>query len=88
MAYSRQARHYLLDPRFQIKWTSYLVIVVLAVMAGLGVLIAPPGASSSALPAEPRSRLGRLRAEKLERTAQQGSHVGLGRLRLASLHAA
>jgi nitrogen fixation/metabolism regulation signal transduction histidine kinase len=40
MARSRSARHYLLDPRFQLKWTSYLVVVVLAVMAGLGFLIA------------------------------------------------
>lgn len=40
MARSRSARHYLLDPRFQLKWTSYLVLVVLVVMAGLGVLIA------------------------------------------------
>jgi nitrogen fixation/metabolism regulation signal transduction histidine kinase len=40
MARSRQTKHYLLDPRFQLKWTSYLVVVVLAVMTGLGVLIA------------------------------------------------
>jgi nitrogen fixation/metabolism regulation signal transduction histidine kinase len=39
MARSRSARHYLLDPRFQLKWTGYLVVVVLAVMASLGVLI-------------------------------------------------
>lgn len=35
----RQGR-YLLDTRFQLKWTSYLVVVVLLVMAGLGVVIA------------------------------------------------
>jgi methyl-accepting chemotaxis protein len=40
MARSRQAKHYLLDPRFQLKWTSYLIVVVLAVMTALGVLIA------------------------------------------------
>ena len=40
MAHSRSARHYLLDPRFQLKWTAYLVLVVLAVMTSLGVLIA------------------------------------------------
>jgi len=39
MARNRSARHYLLDPRFQLKWTGYLVVVVLAVMTGLGVLI-------------------------------------------------
>jgi len=40
MARARQAKRYLLDARFQLKWTSYLVIVVLAVMTSLGVLIA------------------------------------------------
>jgi nitrogen fixation/metabolism regulation signal transduction histidine kinase len=40
MPRSRRARHYLLDPSFQLKWTGYLVVVVLAVMASLGVLIA------------------------------------------------
>jgi hypothetical protein len=40
MARSRFLRHYLLDPRFQLKWTSYLVVVVLVVMMALGLLIA------------------------------------------------
>ncbi len=40
MARSRSAKHYLLDPRFQLKWTGYLVLVVFAVMMSLGVLIA------------------------------------------------
>lgn len=40
MASPRRVRRYLLDPRFQLKWTSYLVVVVLAVMVGLGFLIA------------------------------------------------
>lgn len=39
MAESRRKRSLLLDPRFQLKWTGYLVGVVLVVMAGLGVLI-------------------------------------------------
>ena len=39
MAYARSKKSYLLDPRFQLKWTSYLVIVVVLVMAGLGVVI-------------------------------------------------
>jgi nitrogen fixation/metabolism regulation signal transduction histidine kinase len=38
MADARQK--YLLDPRFQLKWTSYLVIVVVLVMAALGFVIA------------------------------------------------
>ncbi len=40
MARSRRTKRYLLDARFQLKWTGYLVIVVLAVMTCLGVLIA------------------------------------------------
>lgn len=40
MARSRSSTRYLLDPRFQLKWTGYLVVVVLAVMTSLGVLIA------------------------------------------------
>jgi methyl-accepting chemotaxis protein len=35
----RSFRRYLLNPRFQLKYTAYLVIVVLAVMAALGVVI-------------------------------------------------
>lgn len=37
---ARRKKSYLLDPRFQLKWTSYLVVVVVLVMAGLGYVIA------------------------------------------------
>ncbi len=40
MAQARSRKTYLLDPRFQIKWTGYLVVVVVLVMAGLGFVIA------------------------------------------------
>lgn len=40
MAHARSKKSYLLDPRFQLKWTSYLVVVVVIVMAVLGVVIA------------------------------------------------
>jgi nitrogen fixation/metabolism regulation signal transduction histidine kinase len=40
MARARSTKRYLLDPRFQLKWTSYLVVVVLVVMAALGFQIA------------------------------------------------
>ncbi len=33
-------KSYLLDPGFQLKWTSYLVVVVVLVMTGLGFVIA------------------------------------------------
>lgn len=36
----RRKQSYLLDPRFQLKWTGYLVVVVLVVMAALGWIIA------------------------------------------------
>ena len=39
MADARRTK-YLLDPRFQLKWTGYLVVVVVLVMAGLGYVIA------------------------------------------------
>lgn len=39
MVHARHKKSYLLDPRFQLKWTSYLVVVVVLVMAGLGVVI-------------------------------------------------
>ncbi|MBX3125224.1 MAG: HAMP domain-containing protein [Polyangiaceae bacterium] len=39
MAGSRSARRYLIDPRFQLKWTGYLVVVVLAVTMGFGLVI-------------------------------------------------
>src|SRR5215213_2941657 len=35
---ARRNKSYLLDPRFQLKWTGYLVVVV--VMTGLGFVIA------------------------------------------------
>lgn len=38
-ASQRRTHRYLVDPRFQLKWTSYLVAVVLVVMAALGVVI-------------------------------------------------
>jgi nitrogen fixation/metabolism regulation signal transduction histidine kinase len=47
MAESRTQRSMLLDARFQLKWTGYLVGVVLVVMAGLGVLIGKTSARAS-----------------------------------------
>ena len=47
MDHARSKKSYLLDPRFQLKWTSYLVISVLVVMTGLGVLIAQAAGRTS-----------------------------------------
>jgi nitrogen fixation/metabolism regulation signal transduction histidine kinase len=43
----RHKQSYLLDPRFQLKWTAYLVVVVLLVMTALGVVIAKTAARAS-----------------------------------------
>jgi nitrogen fixation/metabolism regulation signal transduction histidine kinase len=40
MGHVRHKKTYLLDPRFQLKWTAYLVVVVVLVMAALGMVIA------------------------------------------------
>lgn len=40
MPHARRTKSYLLDPRFQLKWTGYLVVVVVFVMTGLGLVIA------------------------------------------------
>lgn len=40
MAETRHNTSYLLDPRFQLKWTGYLVVVVVLVMTSLGFVIA------------------------------------------------
>lgn len=44
----RRKQSYLLDPRFQLKWTGYLVAVVLAVMASLGWIIARTASDAAA----------------------------------------
>jgi nitrogen fixation/metabolism regulation signal transduction histidine kinase len=38
-AHKRRKQTYLLDPRFQLKWTGYLVAVVLVIMTALGIII-------------------------------------------------
>jgi nitrogen fixation/metabolism regulation signal transduction histidine kinase len=47
MGHARSKKSYLLDPRFQLKWTGYLVVVVVVVMAGLGVVIAKTAGRAS-----------------------------------------
>jgi methyl-accepting chemotaxis protein len=47
MAHARSKKSYLLDPRFQLKWTGYLVAVVVLVMTGLGVIIARTASRAS-----------------------------------------
>jgi nitrogen fixation/metabolism regulation signal transduction histidine kinase len=37
---ARRKKSYLIDPRFQLKWTGYLVVVVVLVMTVLGLVIA------------------------------------------------
>ncbi len=47
MAHARRKKSYLIDRRFQLKWTGYLVGVVVFVMAGLGVVIARAAGAAS-----------------------------------------
>ncbi|MDB4947124.1 MAG: hypothetical protein JWP97_6658 [Labilithrix sp.] len=46
-AHARSKKSYLLDPRFQLKWTSYLVVSVLVVATGLGAVIAKTAGRAS-----------------------------------------
>lgn len=45
--YKRRKQSYLLNPRFQLKWTGYLVVIVLLVMTALGVIIAREAAAAA-----------------------------------------
>jgi nitrogen fixation/metabolism regulation signal transduction histidine kinase len=47
MADARRKKSYLLDPRFQLKWTGYLVAVVVVVMTALGLVIARTASRAS-----------------------------------------
>jgi len=47
MVHERSKTSYLLDPRFQLKWTSYLVVVVVLIMTGLGLVIAQTAGRTS-----------------------------------------
>lgn len=45
--HARRKQSYLLDPRFQLKWTGYLVLIVVLVMTALGTVIARTAARTS-----------------------------------------
>src|SRR5512146_2429833 len=45
--YKRRKQSYLLNARFQLKWTGYLVVIVLLVMTALGVIIAREAAAAA-----------------------------------------
>jgi nitrogen fixation/metabolism regulation signal transduction histidine kinase len=47
MADPRRENSYLIDPRFQLKWTGYLVVVVVLVMTALGFVIAQAAGRTS-----------------------------------------
>jgi nitrogen fixation/metabolism regulation signal transduction histidine kinase len=47
MTHARNGTSLLIDPRFQLKWSGYLVGVVLFVMTGLGIVIARTAAHAS-----------------------------------------
>ncbi|HVY47252.1 MAG TPA: HAMP domain-containing protein [Minicystis sp.] len=66
----RSFRHYLLNPRFQLKYTAYLVVVVLAVMIGLGVVIFRIAGASSG-----DAQFAAEQAEKALKESQTSAHV-------------
>jgi nitrogen fixation/metabolism regulation signal transduction histidine kinase len=70
VAKARTIRRYLLNPRFQLKYTGYLVVAVLSVMIGLGVVIWRT-ASASAVHATYAAN----QAEKALKESRTASHV-------------
>ncbi|MBK8995745.1 MAG: HAMP domain-containing protein [Myxococcales bacterium] len=79
MARSRRTKHYLLDPRFQLKWTGYLVVVVLAVMASLGVLIARMASRTSET-----ANIAVAQAEKAFKESKVNNQLARGAVELAA----
>lgn len=79
MARSRRTKHYLLDPRFQLKWTGYLVVVVLAVMASLGVLIARMASRTSET-----ASIAVTQAEKAFKESKVNNQLARGAVELAA----
>ncbi len=79
MARSRRTKHYLLDPRFQLKWTGYLVVVVLAVMASLGVLIARMASRTSET-----ANIAVTQAEKAFKESKVNNQLARGAVELAA----
>ena len=78
MVHERHKKSYLIDPRFQIKWTSYLVIVVVLVMTGLGIVIAQTAGRAS-----DTAELAVAQAEKAFRESETNSKLTLGDVKLA-----
>jgi nitrogen fixation/metabolism regulation signal transduction histidine kinase len=76
MADSR--RKYLLDPRFQLKWTSYLVVVVVLVMAALGYVIAKTASHAS-----DTASLAVKQAEKAYEESKTNNELTRGAVKLA-----
>ncbi|CAN5911635.1 hypothetical protein BH11MYX4_BH11MYX4_69280 [soil metagenome] len=78
MVHARQKKSYLLDPRFQIKWTSYLVIVVVLVMTALGLVIAQTAGRAS-----DTAELAVAQAEKAFEESRANSALTRGAVQLA-----
>lgn len=79
MPQSRRPKHYLLDPGFQLKWTGYLVVVVLAVMASLGVLIGRTASRTSET-----ARVAVTQAEKAFKESQVNNALARGAVAMAA----
>jgi nitrogen fixation/metabolism regulation signal transduction histidine kinase len=66
----RSARRYLLYPAFQLKYTAYLVVVVLSVMVALGAVIWRTASASAA-----SAQFAAAQAERALKESQTSSHV-------------
>jgi nitrogen fixation/metabolism regulation signal transduction histidine kinase len=66
----RHPRRYLLNPAFQLKYTGYLVVVVLSVMIGLGAVIWRTASASAE-----SAQFAAAQAERALKESQTSSHV-------------
>lgn len=78
MALGRRKKTYLLDTRFQLKWTGFLVVVVVMVMAGLGVVI-----GNTAGAASDTAQLAVAQAEKVSDESRSNSALARTSVELA-----
>jgi nitrogen fixation/metabolism regulation signal transduction histidine kinase len=78
MADVRRKKTYLLDKRFQLKWTGYLVVVVVLVMTGLGVVI-----GNTAGRASDTAQLAVMQAEKAFEESRSNSILARRSVQLA-----
>lgn len=75
---ARRAKLRLIDARFQLKWTAYLVVVVFVVMAALGALLARMAARTSAT-----AQIAVTQAEKAFKESEANNVLARGAVEMA-----